>query len=78
MIKKIIDVLTQIQSGNSTINNAYVFVSGLGIIMLLGNFSYRMTGQIGLRYFPFIRRDIRVDFFSYLHKHSHRYFSNHF
>ena len=41
-------------------------------------FIWRMTGFLGIRMIPLVRKETRLNVFEYLQKHSHRYFSDHF
>lgn len=78
VVKTIIDSIYQVRSGQNSIGSLYILsgiVAGMGLV---GNLAYRMSGQLARSFFPYIKRDIRVDFFTYLHAHAHRYFSNHF
>ena len=76
--KSIVDTIANITSGSAPISSAYWLVIITPIISLVANFCYRVSGFTATTFFPSVRRDVRVDFFSYLHSHTHRYFSNHF
>lgn len=78
VVKTIIDTIYQVQSGRGSVYSLYLLSGMIAGMGLLGNLAYRMSGHIAKSFFPYIRRDIRVDFFTYLHAHTHRYFSNHF
>lgn len=78
IIKSIVDTVAQIQSGHSSIASLYMLVGMVAMMGLVGNLTYRVSGKTGKDFFPYMRRDVRVDFFTYLHAHAHRYFSNHF
>lgn len=78
IIKSIIDTVAQIQSGHSSIRSLYILVGVLALMGLFGNLAYRLSAAVARSFFPYMRRDVRVDFFTYLHAHAHRYFSNHF
>lgn len=78
VIKSIIDTVSQIQSGHSSIASLYMLVGMVALMGLAGNLAYRVSARIEISFFLYMRRDVRVDFFSYLHAHTHRYFSNHF
>lgn len=78
IIKNIIDTVAQIQSGHSSIHSLYILVGMVALMGLFGNLAYRVNGHVAKSFFPYMKRDVRVDFFTYLHAHAHRYFSNHF
>lgn len=78
IIKSIIDTVAQIQSGHGSIRSLYILVGMVALMGLFGNLAYRVNGSMAKSFFPYMKRDVRVDFFTYLHAHAHRYFSNHF
>lgn len=77
-VKNIIDLINLVGSGKDSIDKIYLLVCIVAFLGLAGNLFFRVSGYFAKSYFPCIRRDVRVDFFSYLHSHTHRYFSNHF
>lgn len=78
VVKNLIDMIYLVSIGQGSVERLYFFVALMALMGLIGNSLFRVSGYIGIIIFPHIRRDIRVDFFSYLHAHAHRYFSNHF
>lgn len=78
LVKSIVDTLTRVSTGQADIITLYILVGAVPLLGLLANIGYRISGYTAVGFFPYIRRDVRVDFFSYLHTHTHRYFSNHF
>ena len=75
VVKLIIDALSR---PNTSFGTLLGYMGIYGAIMIVGPLLWRVSGVMGVRTFPVVRRDIRADLFVYLHKHSHRYFANHF
>lgn len=77
-VKNIIDLINLVGKNQASTNTLYLLVCIVASMSLAGNLFFRVSGYFAKSYFPCIRRDVRVDFFTYLHSHAHRYFSNHF
>ncbi len=45
---------------------------------IVGIALWRVSGLLGMRLFPRMGKDIRLELFAYLEHHTHRYFSDHF
>lgn len=78
IVKLIIDLLSHNQPNQIIHTPIFWYVALYGFVMLTGALLFRVSGFTAVRYMPFMNRDIRVDFFTYLYRQSHRYFSDHF
>lgn len=78
VVKIVIDTISQVQAGERSIDSLYALALGVSGLGFMANLAYRTSGFTAMSFFLDIRRDVRVDFFAYLHAHAHRYFSNHF
>ena len=79
VLKLIIDCVVEFEADKTFIFDAVKYLVVLYIALWIGMASVmRLRDWIHLRFFPALRKDITNAMFTYLNKHSYRYFQNNF
>lgn len=75
---KVIDLLGRSDPAQGIPHQAYLYLAGIGCVLLIGELAHVWTAHIIIHWKPRLRSVIRSDFLQYTMGHSHSYFQDNF